>query len=167
MTDVQLDAVEADLGVRLPEAYRRACREAAPEPGGAWLFDHPESVVNSTRCPLDEGDYGGPELLPRYVAVGDSGAGDLWLLDLETDGTPVPCLSHETHAVEPEWPSFAAFDADRRAAPALRAASLAAEAAERAVWWRWRWKVSGVIFLLGVVLPLLLALLARWRAGAT
>jgi hypothetical protein len=158
MTDDQLDAIEAALKVRLPADYRHAVREHSTPAGGRddWRFDDPQSVINSTRYPLETGDYSGPDLLLRYVAVGASGGGDKWLLDLDFDGHPVPFLSHETHAVEPEWPSFAAFLADRRAAPGLKQARLAAEAAERAAWWRRYRTIAGVIAFFGFVIPLLL-----------
>ena len=67
-----------------------------------WFYDDPKRVIHGTFFPLEDGGYAGPELLPRYVAVGESGGGDLYLLDTTADGLPVVCLSHETHAVEAE-----------------------------------------------------------------
>ena len=170
MTDDQLDAIEAQLGVTLPDAYRRVSRAAPFRPLGRdavyWFYDDPDAVVGMTRSPHADAGYAGPGLPPRYVAIGDSAAGDAYLLDTLADGSPVACLSHETHAVEPEWPTFEAFVADWLAAPAEWERHLAAERAARAAWWRWYWRVLGVTVLVTVVVPLLglaLIVLARGR----
>jgi hypothetical protein len=166
MTDDQLDAIEAALGVRLPAEYRRVSREFPFQPMGRdsayWFYDDPAAVINTTRAPLG-GEYAGPDLLPRYVVIGDGPAGDAHLLDTEAAGAPVPVLSHETHAVEPEWPTFSAFVAEWVAAPAEWERKQAAERAVLAAWWRRYWVVAGVIALFAFVLPLAVILLVPRR----
>lgn len=167
MTDDQLDAVEAALGARLPLAYRDVSRAFPFRPVGRdwvyWFYDDPLAVVRATRFPHEDGGYAGPPLPPRYVAVGESGAGDLYLLDLTGDGLPVVILSHETHEMEPGWATFEGFVAEWLAAPAECDRVRAAERAVRAAWWRRAWAIAGVIALFAFLLPLLVIVLACWR----
>jgi hypothetical protein len=166
MTDAQLDAVEAALRARLPAEYRRVSREFPFRPLGRdavyWFFDDPVAVIEATQAPLG-GEYGGADLPPRYVAIGHGPAGDVYLLDLDAPGTPVLVLSHETHAVEPGWPTFAAFVDEWVGAPAEYERHWAAEKVALAAWWRRYWVVAGVIALVAVVLPLVVLVLAPRR----
>jgi hypothetical protein len=113
VTDSQLDKIEAALGIRLPADYRRLSRAFPFKPIGRdwvyWFFNDPDRVIGSTLYPLQDGRYAGPDLLPRYVAIGQSAGGDPYLLDTASAESPVLCLSHETHAIEPAWATFAAF----------------------------------------------------------
>ena len=133
MTDAQLDAIETALGVTLPPAYRRVSREFPFRPIGPdwvyWFYNDPNRVIHGTRFPLEDGGYAGPELLPRYVVIGESGSGDPYLLDTAADGLPVVLLSHETHAIESAWPTFEAFVEEWVRAPAEIAARRAVEEA--------------------------------------
>jgi hypothetical protein len=164
MTDDQLDAVEAALGVELPAEYRRVSREFPFRPLGRdavyWFFNDPAAVIAATRTPLG-GEYPGAPLLPRYVAIGHSPAGDVYLLDLDAPGHSVVVLSHETHAVEPEWPTFAAFVTEWVRAPT----DLEEErGAVRAVaWLRQDGVAAGVITLVVVLLAVGVAVVAGRR----
>lgn len=165
MSDDQLDRIESALGVTLPPAYRRVSRAFPFRPIGRdwvyWFYDDPGAVIDETLHPMEDGDYSGPALLPRYVVIGQSAAGDAYLLDLAGDGLPVACLSHETHAVEPEWPTFEAFVEEWKRAPAEAERRAAADRAVRRAWWRRYWLITGFIALFGIVLPLLVLWLAR------
>ena len=121
MTDAQHAAIEAALGVVLPTEYRRVSRAFPFRPVGRdrvyWFFDTPEQVVGATLAPLADGRYdrGGP--WDRYVVIGRSPGGDLYVLDTMADGFPVRMLSHETHEIEPAWSTFGAFVEAWRAVP--------------------------------------------------
>ena len=165
MTDAQLDAIEADLGVTLPAAYRAVSRAFPFRPLGRdwvyWFADTPDAVVNNTRDPHFDGDYAGPALLPRYVAVGQSYCGDLYLLDLAAGPDwPVVNLSHETHAIGPEWPTFAGFVAEWVQAHADYEQAEAARLAAATFWSRHEndpvWVLGGV----AVFCTLLVAVMA-------
>jgi hypothetical protein len=165
MTDDQLDAIETTLGLTLPPAYRRVSRMFPFRPIGLdrvyWFFDDPNRVIHGTRFPLEDGGYAGPALPPRYVAIGQSGGGDLYLLDTAAEGLPVVCLSHETHAVEPAWPTFEAFVEEWVRAPGEIAKERAVEQAAASARQRQLWLVVGV----PLVIALLLALFALLALG--
>ena len=156
MSDAQLDAIETALGLALPPAYRQVSKAFPFRPIGPdrvyWFFDDPAEVVSATRFPLEDGGYAGPALPPRYVVVGASGGGDLYLLDTAAGGLPVALLSHETHAVEAGWPTFEAFVAEWVRAPDEIAALRAAEDATARARQRLLWLVAGVPLLCGFVL---------------
>ncbi len=99
------------LGVSLPDAYREALRDLADDPadGLSGLFDDPDAVIDHTQAPMSEGNYDGTNWRPSYVAIGDSGAGDLYVLDTARIPAPVLVLSHEDHAITEESPSLTVF----------------------------------------------------------
>ncbi|MDQ2686300.1 MAG: SMI1/KNR4 family protein [Armatimonadota bacterium] len=110
MTDEDLKRIETALGITIPASYRAAIH--AEDTFG--LFDSPDAVIGYTQAPLSEGDYDGANWRPSYVAIGDSGAGDLYFIDAAREPSPVFCLSHEDHMITQEAPSLAAFMADAR-----------------------------------------------------
>jgi hypothetical protein len=105
MTDTQLDAIEAALGVKLPAEYRRVSFAFLFRPIGRdrvyWMYNDPGAVIGQSRAPLVNGDYDRSNWRASYVVIGKSAAGDLYLLDASAERSPVYCLSHETHAIEP------------------------------------------------------------------
>lgn len=113
MTDGDLARIEKTLSLRLPASYRDAQQSVTENPGGfdvtPWLFADPDDVNGNTQVPLSEGYFDKANWLPYYVAIGDSGAGDLYLLDTAQDPAPVLWLSHEDHAITPEAPSLPDF----------------------------------------------------------
>lgn len=114
MTEAQLQTIERELGVRLPADFRAVTQEF-----GDYLvefFDEPEDVLEATRSPMAEGDYNKTNWKASYVVIGESGAGDLYLLDTEREATsPIYVLSHEDQSLTEEWASSRAFVADWQA----------------------------------------------------
>ena len=167
MSDAQLDTIETALGLTLPPAYRRVSRAFPFCPIGRdwvyWFYDDPAEVISATRFPLEDGGYAGPALPPRYVVIGTSGGGDLYLLDTAADGLPVVCLSHETHAVEAAWPTFEAFVEEWVRAPDEIATARAAEEAAASARQRRLWLVAGVPLVIALLVALLVMGLAAWR----
>jgi hypothetical protein len=113
MTEAQLQTIEQELGRRLPEDYRSIIREFGGQIDG--LFDDPDEVIQATRFPMDASDYDSENWKPSYIAIGDSGAGDLYLLDTAFESSPVYVLSHEDLSITAEWTSIAAFIATEQA----------------------------------------------------
>jgi SMI1 / KNR4 family (SUKH-1) len=116
MTEQQLKQIEAELGVRLPAGYRAVSRAYPFRPVGDdwahWMYDNPADVVAATRQPLGNRFYTRANWKETYLAIGQSAAGDLYLLDLAEPASPVYCLSHEDHSIAADWDSFDAFIAD-------------------------------------------------------
>lgn len=94
--------------------------------------------------------------------IGESAAGDLYLLDT-ANASPVYCLSHETHQIEVEWPTFAAFVEEWRRFPEEYARERERQCAEQVAWWRRWWIVMAVIVIFAIVLPALVLILAPGR----
>ncbi len=159
MTNEQLDGIEAALRLKLPDEYRQVSVEFPFRPIGRdwvyWFYDDPQAVIGETRAPLAYGDYDRHGWRDSFVVIGQSAAGDLYLLDTAAAGSTVFCLSHETHAIEVEWTTFDGFVQDWLHAPedAARRQAAATQPGEIG-WHRWR-LIMALVFLFGVVLPLL------------
>ncbi len=145
VTAMQLDEIEAGVGFSLPAEYRRVASEFPFRPIGRdclyWFYNDPASVIGETLATVSEAGYERAGWQDGYLAIGNSAAGDTYVLDTRADGLPVHCLSHETNAVELlEWPSFQAFVAEWLAAPEECERRLAADsaAASAAQWARMR-----------------------------
>lgn len=139
MTDARIAAIEAALGFPLPGEYRRVAAAPPFRPIGLgsvyWFFDDPADVIEETRAPLADGGYDMAGWREGYLTIGENGAGDLYVMDTAAPGLPVHLLSHESHAIEPEFGSFAAFVEDWARAPEAFEAHVAGERArERADW---------------------------------
>lgn len=154
MTEAQLDEIEAAVGFPLPAAYRRTAAAPPFQPIGRdwvyWFYDDPTRVIEGTLAPLADGDYDLAGWQPGYITIGQSGAGDLHVLNTTAAGLPVLCLSHETHAIEPEWPTFAEFVAEWMRTPGEIAQRMAAEAAEA----RRRQRLGWIILAVSLGVPL-------------
>jgi hypothetical protein len=159
MTDEELDAIEAALRVKLPSDYRRVSVTFPFRPLGRdwvyWFYNDPALVVGETTDPLADGEYDRTGWRDSYVVIGQSACGDLYLLDTVLERSPVYCLSHESHAVEVEWPDFAAFVEEWLQAPERHAEQLAAGREQLRAWWRRSSIIMGIIILFAVVLPLI------------
>lgn len=98
MTEDDLDTVDGQLGVRLPEEYRAIL--LAPPVGLRRLIERREvyddvwQIVNVTLdCRLNGvGDAAFP---PDLVAIGDTGTGDVFYLDLSQEPAAVVEFEHE------------------------------------------------------------------------
>lgn len=167
MTEAQLNEVEARVGFALPPEYRRVAVEFPFRPIGRdsvyWFYDDPARVIEGTLAPLADGEYDRAGWRDGFLTIGESAAGDLYILDTRAAGLPVLCLSHETHAIEPEWPTFAAFVAEWLAAPAEAEARQAAEAASAALASRRTTRLAPLILIAAIGVPLL-GLLIVWLA---
>lgn len=162
MTDGDIRRIETALGVTLPASYGRTLRDfpsLGSGPGG--LFTDPDDVIGYTQAPLSEGHYDGANWRPSYVAIGDSGAGDLYVLDTAREPAPILWLSHEDHAITEEAPSLPAFLEECRRWLEEDGARRRAEgeaAAERGCHRR---QFLFALFTLLMLLPLTLGLLVR------
>jgi hypothetical protein len=83
-------------------------------------------------------------------------------MDTTADGLPVHCLCHETHTIEPEWPSFAAFVEEWIQAPERIETTLAAERAGERAEWRRRIRRAFVFVLCAIPASLVFAALVSW-----
>lgn len=98
MSEEDLDAIEAALGLVLPTEYRRALRELPgdldPDVRAHELYDAPRRVVEETLARRDGAAEGAWK--HDYVVIGDSGCGDLYYLDVSELPAAIYCLSQET-----------------------------------------------------------------------
>lgn len=116
MTKAQLDEIEKSVMITLPAEYRRVAEASPFRPIGRdwvyWFYDDPTEVIESTLAPLPDGGYDKSGWQVGYLTIGQSAVGDLFVMDTRTTGLPIYCLSHETHTIELEWPSFETFIAE-------------------------------------------------------
>ncbi len=162
MNAAQLKEVEAAVGFRLPEEYRQVSLNFPFRPIGRdrvyWFYDDPKRVIHDTLKPLADGGYNRVNWKNGYLAIGESAAGDLYVLDTTATALPVLCLSHETHAFEPEWPTFEAYMAEwLKTNEGEQTASPEAKAQQR------KMKLIVLILIIAIDLPLLV-LLFIWLA---
>jgi hypothetical protein len=111
MTGADFAAIEAVIGRPLPEAYRRLMAgDPVDAPGSdaaiALIADAP-SVVGINR-EMRLGEFAG-EWHPEWFVIGNSPAGDLYVLDLSGASTAVFGWDHETHEISEEAPDLGAF----------------------------------------------------------
>ena len=169
MTESQLAEIEAAIGFPLPEDYRRVAREFPFRPIGIdgiyWFYQDQRRVIEETIAPLADGGYNLEGWQQGYVTIGRGPEGDLYVLDTQTEGLPVLCLSHETHAIEPEWPSFRDFvDEWLRAPEEIRQridADTRAAAAEQSARMQRGMFVVAAILVACLLFPLILALFIK------
>jgi hypothetical protein len=113
MQELGLDAIEQAVGFALPTAYREVATKSPFRPIGRdaiyWFFDDPQTVISETLAPLSDGEYDQTQWQNGFLAIGQSAAGDLYLLDTRSCDLPVLSLSHETHLLATEWPTFDAY----------------------------------------------------------
>lgn len=116
MTEAQLQTIERELGVQLPEDYRETSLDFPFQPVGNdwvyWMYDTPDRVIGATRYPLEDGNYDKANWKASYIVIGESASGDLYFLDTALDDSPIYCLSHEDHAMTTEWEHIDEFVAD-------------------------------------------------------
>ena len=169
MTESQLSEIEARVGFPLPDDYRQVALAFPFRPIGRdciyWFHNEPARVIEDTIAPLADGGYNLDGWRNGYIAIGQSPAGDLYLLDSHSERLPVHCLSHETHAIEPEWPSFEDFVDDWLRAPEEVKRTLAAESktahAEQSARMRRGLLVVAAILIACLSVPLIMALFIK------
>ena len=113
MTETQLQTIERELGVKLPEDYRELSLEFPFEPVGNdwvyWFYDEPERVINATRYPHEDSHYDHSNWKSSYLVIGQSAAGDLYFIDTILDNSPIYCLGHEDYTITEDWPNISSF----------------------------------------------------------
>lgn len=136
MTETQLQTIERELGVRLPEFYRQTSLDFPFRPRGNdwvyWMYDAPDRVIGETRAPLADGEYDQANWKPSYLVIGESAAGSLFLLDTALgDASPVYFLDYMDYSIEAGWPDFPAFVTYWLAKPAASEPDFAAKARDK------------------------------------
>ena len=97
-----LDAIERELGIRLPTVYR-----AAAEAGRlAGLLNADRRSVVAINRAFRNGDFGDRDWPPHMFAFADDGGGNSFCLDLSTGRSRVVCRDHETLELVPEADDF-------------------------------------------------------------
>lgn len=133
MTEQDLKRIETELNVRLPEDYQAYCLSItvncadpiAADPIGIGadyngvygdryngLFSHVENVIQSTRDPIISEEDDLSNWKPDYIVIGETGAGDLYLLDTSLAVSPLYVKSHEDASIVEEYPTLADYLAD-------------------------------------------------------
>jgi SMI1-KNR4 cell-wall len=90
MTDDDIDTIEGQLGVTMPDEYR----SLAPKVSNDCIFNTAKKVVLSTQQYRIQG-MGEKPFPSENVIIGESGTGDLFSLDLSQDPAPVVEFDHE------------------------------------------------------------------------
>jgi len=166
LTESQLAEIEEAVGFILPSEYRRVSLTFPFRPIGRdwvyWFYDDPDRVIDGTIAPMADGDYDLAGWRGSYLTIGESGAGDLYVMDTADAVLPVHCLSHESHQIEPEYATFAEFiDVWIQAPERIDASVAAARAAER-VEWRRKIRQTVVFVLFAIPTSLVFAALVSW-----
>ena len=116
MTDEDLNTIESQLGIALPAEYRQFALNPSCSPGERypvrWFFNDARRVITATLRPMEDAGYDRQGWQDSYLVIGEGASGDLLVLDTSSPDFPVHCLSHETHAIEPEWPTLHDFVTD-------------------------------------------------------
>lgn len=166
MTEAQFAEIEAAVGFSLPDEYRRVAASPPFRPlrGDSvyWFFAEPDRVIGGTLAPLADGDYDMAGWQNTYLTIGESGAGDLYVMDTAAAGLPVHCLSHESHEIEPEYKTFAAFVEDWVQAPERSEANLAAEKAREQAEWNRRLRKTAIFIICFIPAAFVYAALVVW-----
>jgi hypothetical protein len=86
LIEAQLDRIEAAVGFALPAEYRRVAASPPFRPIGHdwvyWFYDDPTWVIEGTLTPLADGGYDRSGWQAGYLTIGQSGAGDLYVMEL-------------------------------------------------------------------------------------
>jgi len=166
MTEVQLEEIEAVVGFSLPDEYRRVAVASPFRPirGDSvyWFFDEPNQVIEATIAPLSDGNYDGTGWQDSLLTIGESGAGDLYVMDTADADLPVHCLSHESHRIEPEYKTFAAFVEDWVRAPERFEAKIAEEKARERAEWNARLRRTAIFVFCAIPASIVFAALVSW-----
>ena len=166
VTEEQLDAIEAAVGFSLPSEYRRVAAAPPFRPIGRdwvyWFYDDPVRVIEGTLDPRADGGYDHSGWRAGYLAIGESAAGDPYLMDTAAAGLPVLCMSHESNAIEPEYASFAMFVEEWLRAPETIEALIDKQRAAERSEWRTRIRRAFVFTLCALPVSLVFAALVSW-----
>jgi hypothetical protein len=166
MTESELAEIEAAVGFLIPSEYRRVAIEFPFRHIGRdsvyWFYDEPERVIGGTLFPLANAAYDRTGWKDSYLVIGESAAGDPYLMDTIAAGYPVFCLCHESHRIEKEYPTFSAFVEDWSRAPDRVDAELAEEKSRDRAEWTNRILRTIVFVILAIPVSLIFAWLVSW-----
>ena len=116
MTSGQLDRVERELGIRLPNDYRAMVltypAELGPSGPDYELLDDPEQLIKINLLFREQGFFGMP-WPARFFSFGGDGNGNEYYLDLRQEPSPVYFADHEGTMYSEQWPSLAAWLEER------------------------------------------------------
>lgn len=103
----QLNLIEAELKIRLPEDYRKTMLEFPLQEDGTepLLYEDLEQVLRVNRK-FKKSGFRGEALPPSVFVVGGNRAGDVYFIDTERENSPV-------FAVTSEMESFDVDDLER------------------------------------------------------
>lgn len=166
MTEAQLREIEEAVGFPLPSEYRRLSIEFPFRPIGRdwvyWFYNDPARVIDGTLAPLADCDYDRNGWRGSYLTIGESGAGDLFVMDTAVAGLPVYSLGHESHRIEMEYPTFGVFIEEWIQAPERIEAEIAAARAADQAEWRKRIRRTIVFVLFAMPASVVFAALVSW-----
>ena len=105
MTNQDIQKVESELSVRLPDEYRWAVtRRNGPPTDNMWLgalYNRSKDVIERTRWLADLMESYMEPWSATWVAVSEVNGGDVVILDTGKAQAPLLLWNHETHSVEP------------------------------------------------------------------
>lgn len=158
--------IEAAVGFSLPDEYRRvaAAPPFRPVRGDLvyWFFNDPNKVIEATIAPLADSDYDMSGWQYSYLTIGESGAGDLYVMDTAVADLPVHCLSHDSHRIEPEYKTFTAFVEDWVKAPERFEAKFTEEKARVRAEWNARLRRTAIFVFCAIPTSIVLAAIVTW-----
>jgi cell wall assembly regulator SMI1 len=116
VTSDQLDRVERELGIRLPNDYRALVLTYPTGLGSSGpdyeLLDDPEQLITTNRYLRENGFFDMP-WPAHFFSFGGDGSGNEYYLDLRQEPSPVYFADHEGTLYSEQWPSLEAWLAER------------------------------------------------------
>lgn len=116
MISEDLDRIERELGVRLPGDYRALVLTYPVGLGASGpdyeLLNDPGELIALNREYRERGFFGLP-WPAHFFCFGGDGSGNGYYLDLRKEPSPVHFADHEGSLYSEEWPSLAAWLAER------------------------------------------------------